>query len=62
MHSAHTRAPRSAFHDFHGPDRPCSKKKFQKIKIILIIIHFFLYEKFKELDYINNHKIQCTCI
>jgi len=25
-------------------------------------IRFFLYEKFKELDYISNHKIQYTCI
>jgi len=25
-------------------------------------ILFFLYETFKESDYINNHKIQCTCI
>jgi len=25
-------------------------------------IRFFLYEKFKELGYISNHKIQCTCI
>jgi len=25
-------------------------------------IRFFLYEKFKESDYISNHKIQCTYI
>jgi len=25
-------------------------------------IRFFSYEKFKESDYINNHRIQCTCI
>jgi len=36
------------------------KKVSEKKK--MIIIRFFLYEKFKELDYISNHKIQCTCI
>jgi len=30
MHSAHTRAPRSALHDFHDPDRLRSKKSFRK--------------------------------
>jgi len=23
-------------------------------------VRFFLYEKYKELDHISNHKIQCT--
>jgi len=30
MHSAHTRAPRPALHDFHDSDRPRNKKSFRK--------------------------------
>jgi len=32
VHSAHTRAPRSALYDFHDPNRPRSKKTFSKKK------------------------------
>jgi len=62
MHFAHTRAQRPALHDFHDPNRPCSKKSFRNKNNLDNHIQFFLYEKFKELDYISNHKTQCTCI
>jgi len=58
MHSVHTRA----LHGFHDPDRPRNKKVSENKNNLDNHIRFFLYEKFKELDYISNHKIQCTCI
>jgi len=60
MHSVQIRVPR--FMIFMIPIVRVVKKVSENKKNVDNHIRFFLCEKFKELDYISNHKIQCTCI
>jgi len=53
MHSAHTRAPRSALYDFHDPNRSRSKKSFNKTKCRQSYSIFF---------YMKNLKNQITLV
>jgi len=62
MHSAHIERRVPRFMIFITPIVHVVKKVSENKKNVDNHIRFFLYEKFKESDYISNHKIQCTCI